>query len=122
MAENVFELFDDYAARFARGERPNPRDYFAKAGDRRDEFAQMIESFLSRAVPPAPDQETRSAIEAWVAGDSPLLALRTRRGLKRDAIVDALVERLGLDPAKREKVRRYYHELETGLLDPEGVD
>ena len=29
---------------------------------------------------------------------------------------------LGLDSAKREKVAGYYHELETGLLDPEGVD
>ena len=48
--------------------------------------------------------------------------LRLRRKLTRDAVVDALVARLGLDPAKREKVDGYYHELEVGLLDPEPVD
>ena len=122
MADDLFELFDDYAARFARGERPNARDYVERAGDSGDEFAQMLESFLSRAVPPAPDADVRSAAEAWLAGDSPLLALRVRRGVKRAAVVDALVQRLGLDPAKREKVSRYYHELETGQLEPEGVD
>jgi hypothetical protein len=36
--------------------------------------------------------------------------------------VDALVKLLGLDPTKRAKVKRYYHELESGLLEPRGVD
>jgi hypothetical protein len=29
---------------------------------------------------------------------------------------------LGLDVKKNEKVKRYYHELESGLLEPERVD
>jgi hypothetical protein len=32
------------------------------------------------------------------------------------------VERLGLDPGKREKVAGYVHRTETGLLDPKRVD
>ena len=51
-------------------------------------------------------------------GRPPLLALRTQRALKRDDVVDSLVDELGLDRAKRKKVERYYHRLETGLLDP----
>ncbi|SRR6266545_8359081 len=60
--------------------------------------------------------------EAWQAGESPLLRLRTAQGLKREAVVSALVQTLGLDPKKDEKVKRYYHELESGLLEPERVD
>ena len=55
-------------------------------------------------------------------GEPPLLLLRKRRKLRRDAVIAALMTALQLDPAKREKVAGYYHELETGLLDPEGVD
>ena len=61
-------------------------------------------------------------VAGWLQGDPPLLELRRRRGLRRDVFVDALVRLLGLDPRKREKVARYYHELETGLLDASRVD
>src|SRR5712691_10891004 len=44
------------------------------------------------------------------------------RGVTRDAVVAALVRTLGLDEKKKEKVRRYDHELESGLLEPERVD
>ena len=57
-------------------------------------------------------------MQAWAAGEPPLLALRVRRGLKREQVVDALIERFRLDRGQREKVRRYYHELESGLLRP----
>src|ERR687895_755334 len=90
MADDVATLFDDYAARFARGERPDAR--------------------------------ARAAAAAWVEGEPPLLALRTRRGLRREEVVDALVRALGLDVAKREKVKQRYHELETGQLDARRVD
>ena len=52
----------------------------------------------------------------------PVLVLRLRRKLRREAIVAALVERLGLDPAKSRKVAGYYADLEVGVLDPEPVD
>jgi hypothetical protein len=122
MADAVFQLFDEYAARYARGERPDARDYLARAGERQEELRDLLDRFLASSSPPEPDEETLAAMNAWLGGDPPLLELRVRRGLGRDQVVDALTDRLGLDHAKREKVKRYYHRLETGLLDPSGVD
>jgi hypothetical protein len=59
---------------------------------------------------------------AFAEGEPPLLRLRVERRLTRDAVVTALVKGLQLDSKKTPKVRRYYHELETGLLDQERVD
>jgi hypothetical protein len=122
MPEDVFTLFDDYAARFARGEAPDLRGYLTRAGEGAGELGRLVDAFLARASPPAPDEDRVALARAWVEGQPPLLELRTRRGLRRDAVVDALVQLLGLDPMKREKVKRYYHELESGLLEPRGVD
>ena len=38
--------------------------------------------------------------------------------MRVDEVVDALVERLGLDPAKRANVKSYYQRLEQGFLEP----
>jgi hypothetical protein len=122
MRNDVLTLLDDYAARFARGERPEVRAYLARAGAGADELAELIEGFLARASPPPPDEDTVALTAAWIEDRPPLLELRTRRGLTRDAVVDALIAALGLDRAKREKVKRYYHELETGLREPWRVD
>ena len=121
MADDVMRLFDDFAARFARGERPDAREYLAQAHDAADELAALIDRFLETVPPPPPDEDALVAVQAWLAGDPPLLELRKRRGVKVDGVVDALVERLGVDRAKREKVKRYYQQLETGLLDPARV-
>ena len=122
MADEVFELFDDYAARFARGERPDAQEYLARAGEGADELAPLIDRYLESAPAPAADEDAKALAATWIEGEPPLLELRNRRGLKRDAVVDALISALSLDPAKREKVKRYYHRLETGLLAPRGVD
>jgi hypothetical protein len=122
MPEDVFTLFDDYAARFARGEAPDLRGYLTRAGEGAGELGRLVDAFLARASPPEPNEERVALARAWVEGQPPLLELRTRRGLRRDAVVDALVQLLGLDPTKRAKVKRYYHELESGLLEPRGVD
>jgi hypothetical protein len=122
MPEDVFTLFDDYAARFARGEAPDLRGYLTRAGESAGELGRLVDAFLARASPPEPDEERVALARAWVEGQPPLLELRTRRGLRRDAVVDALVKLLGLDPTKRAKVKRYYHELESGLLEARGVD
>jgi hypothetical protein len=111
-------LFAEYAARFARGERPDLRDYLARAGREADELAQLVDAFLVRTEPPPPDEETVALTTAWLAGEPPLVELRARRGLRRSEVVDALIERFGLDRAKREKVARYYHEVETGQRVP----
>ena len=121
MADEVMRLFDDFAARFARGERPDAREYLAQARDGADELAALIDRFLETVPPPPPDEDALVAVEAWLAGEPPLLELRKRRGVKVDGVVDALVDQLSLDRAKRAKVKRYYQQLETGLLDPARV-
>jgi hypothetical protein len=122
VAEDVSRLFDEYAARYARGERPDARAYLERAGEGREELVTLLDRFLALAPAPEPDDDLVAMMRAWAEGEPPLLELRTRRGVRRAALVDALVERLGLDPKKREKVGRYVHELESGHLDPDRVD
>jgi hypothetical protein len=122
VAERVDELFGEYAAAYSRGERPQAREFLARAGGEVDELARLIDAFLARAPAPALDEQAVELFEAWQAGESPLLRLRTARGLTRDAVVGALVRALVLDVDKKEKVGRYYRELETGALEPERVD
>jgi hypothetical protein len=118
----LFELFDEYAAAYARGERPQAREYLARAGPQADELARLIDEFLQRSPTAEPDGETMMIVGALVEGHPPLLELRVQRGLRREQVVDALVRLLGLDVNKEEKVAGYYHQLEGGLLEPRGVD
>ena len=111
-------LFDEYAASFARGERPDLRRYLARAGDRQEELARLVDGWLARVEPPDPDEDAVALAQAWIHGEPPLLELRRRRGLTRDEVVDFLIKTFGLDLKKREKVKRYYHEVETGRLVP----
>jgi hypothetical protein len=122
VAESVDELFGEYAAAYSRGERPHAREFLARAGEQVDELARLIDTFLVRAPAPVADEQTVELFEAWQAGESLLLRLRTARGVTGDAVVGVLVRTLGLDEEKKEKVKRYYHELESGLLEPERVD
>lgn len=119
---DVSELFDDYAARYARGERPEASEYLDRAGPDADELARLIDGFVARSPAPAADENTMALMRAWTAGEAPLVALRARRGLRRDDVVEALIERLGLDRRKRAKVKERYDELERGLLDVARVD
>jgi hypothetical protein len=119
---DVFELFDEYAAAHARGDRPRARDYLERAGPQRDELARLIDEYLKRSTSAEPSDEARAFAAAVVDGGTPLLELRVQRGLRRKQVVEALIELLGLDAAKQEKVAGYYHELESGLLEPSGVD
>ena len=115
-------LFDEWAASYARGENPDPLPYLEQAGAQADELARLMDGFL-RAVPPAePDAETVALARAWISGASPLVELRASRGIKRDDVVDAVMSAFKLGPERRAKVKRYYHELESGRLDPSGLD
>jgi hypothetical protein len=115
-------LFDEWAASYARGESPDPLAFLQRAGVHADELARLMDGFL-RAVPRLePDAETVALARAWVSGASPLVELRASRGLKRDDVVDAVMSEFELAPDLRAKVKRYYHELESGLLDPSGLD
>jgi hypothetical protein len=118
----LFELFDEYAAAYARGERPQAREYLARAGPQADELAGLIDRFLVSAPAVEPDAETMTIVGALVEGHPPLLELRVQRGLRREQVVDALVRLLNLDAKKEAKVAAYYHQLEGGLLEPRGVD
>src|SRR5439155_25355177 len=70
---------------------------------------------------PVADESSVTVVEAWSAGEPPLVALRSGRGVRVDDVVDAIVDGTGVAPAKRAKVKRYYQELEGGLLSPRGV-
>ena len=115
-------LFDEFATRYVRGERPDVGDYLERAGSEREELGRLIDRFLEAVPAREPTEEEIVLMQAQLEADPPLLVLRRRRKLTREAVVDALVKRLGLDPRKRDKVGGYYHDLEVGNLDPEPVD
>ena len=98
MDRDVSRLFDEYAVRYRRGERPDAREYLERGGAGAAELAGLIDAFLARAPVAQPDEDTVALMEAWLADEPPLLALRVRRGLRREAVVDALVRALGLSP------------------------
>ncbi len=121
MPEQVAQLFAEYADAYARGERPRAEEYLARAGGQADELAGLLERFVQATPAREPDAETLALTEAWLTSEPPLVGLRASKGVRVDEVVDALVERLGLDPAKRAKVKRYYQRLEGGLLEPSRV-
>jgi hypothetical protein len=121
-------LFDEFAARHARGEHPDAREYLERAGERRDELARLLDGFLAAAPVQPPGDETlalfASLLPETLLGETatpPLLAERVRRGWRRDEIVDWILELFGIGEEKQEKVARYWHELETGLLPASSV-
>lgn len=115
-------LFDEFATRYLRGERPDVGEYLAQAGEEREELGRLVDRFLAAVPAREPSEEEVVLMQARVEQQPPILVLRLRRALRRDAIVRSLVGRLGLDAAASGKVDRYYHDLEVGRLDPEGVD
>jgi hypothetical protein len=122
LAEDILTLFDEYAVRWARGEAPDAQEYLERAGAEREKLAELLDRFLVSAAPGEPEPELAASFAAWAAGEPPLLELRVRRGVRREEIVEAIARRFSLSAAKRPKVGRYVHRLETGLLDPRGVD
>jgi hypothetical protein len=120
--ERVPDLFAEYATAFVRGERPEAREFLSRAGPDADDLALLIDRFVASAPAQMPDEETVAVTAAWLGRETPLFELRVRRGIKREQLVDSLMATLGLASAARTKVGRYYHELETGLLDPRRVD
>src|SRR4051812_13057072 len=115
---DVDALFDRWAAALARGEQPDPLTLIREAGESADELARMMDRYL-RARPRAePDPETVDLARAWIAGEAPLVQLRVRRGVRTDDMVDAVMTEFALPREKRAIVKRYYHRLEAGLLDP----
>jgi hypothetical protein len=125
MRPNADLLFEEFAARHARGEHPDVRDYLDRAGDERDDLAVLIDGYVASVPALEPSAETRAVFAELVPIDAstpPMLAARVRLGMRRSQVVRFLVGSLGVDERQEDKVARYYHELETGLLDPERVE
>lgn len=122
MSSSVFELFDEYAAAYARGERPSAEEYLERAGVERDQLAQLLDEFLRRAPIRQPSEDDVRNLGLLLAEEPPLLVLRRERKLRREQVVEMLHERLGLAPELREKLGLRYHELETGQLEATRVD
>jgi hypothetical protein len=121
VSDLLFQLFDEYAAAYARGESPSAEDFLNRAGAAREQLASLLDEFLRRAPVRPPSEDDTRSLGLMLAEEPPLLALRVEHGLRVDDVVGALIKRLGLDPAKRAKVKRYYQRLEGGLLDPLAV-
>jgi len=117
---DVDRLFDELAAAYVRGERPELASYLARAGDDADELARLVDAFLQTVPAPEPTDDEVAVLRARLEGEPGLLALRTRRGRKLDDVVDDLAGRLEVDD--RTRLRRYYQRLEGGVLDPHPVD
>jgi len=118
---DVAHLFDEWAAALARGERPDPLSFIHRAGSGADDLATMMDRYLRARPRGEPDPETVELARAWAAGEAPLVQLRARRGVRRDEVVDAVMAEFALAAEKRPVVKRYYHRLESGLLDPARV-
>jgi hypothetical protein len=124
MRSAVELLFEEFAAGWARGEHPDVRDYLDRAGGDRDELAALLDGFIAAAPVLPPSEETLATFAELVPGEHetpPMLAMRLEMGMRRSQIVRQLCSALGLGQEEEPKVARYYHELETGLLDPRGV-
>lgn len=121
MSDRLFELFDEYAAAYARGERPRAEEYLDRAGPQRRQLASLLDEFVRRTPAPPPTEDDKRYLGLLLAEEPPLLSLRVERGLRVDDIVGSLIDRLGLEATKRAKVKRYYQRLEGGLLNPLGV-
>src|SRR5438094_7078845 len=84
----LFELFDEYAAAYARGERPEADEYLARAGNERDQLASLLDEFLRRSPVPSPTEDERRLLGLMLAEEPPLLSLRVERGLRVDDVVE----------------------------------
>jgi hypothetical protein len=132
---SVNETLSAFIEAWNSGRRPDVDEYLERApAPEREELAGLIRTFLLEAPVPAYSEETLAAIQAdpatrkvaalldEEAGLWPglLPRLRHRMKLKREEVVAQLAEMLGFG-ANAPKVRAYYHEMETGTLDPRGV-
>jgi transcriptional regulator with XRE-family HTH domain len=124
----------DFIDAWNAGERPSVNRFLERVpAAEQDELASLINAFLEWAPNPAYSDHQRRAIAADPAvvatldlieerGLWPALlpSLRRRARITRDQLVERLAELLGVG-GKRERVRVYYHQMESGSLDPRGV-
>lgn len=119
MSIDVETLLDELAGRHARGEPLDIEGTLARAGDHADELAPLIDAFLERAPRRAPTDDALAFVRSL--DDPPMLRARVAKALRVDDVVDAIVTACKIRPDARPKVRRYYQQLEGGVLDPSRV-
>ncbi len=131
---SVEEIFAEYVLVERQGEG-DPRPYLKRLeGDDRERLGEMIDAYLAAAPgqewdpqafqgsPAARAAESIGRAINGVSGTWPVVlpGLRERARIKRSELVDRLAERLGF-PGQREAVDEYYHRMEYGTLESDGV-
>jgi hypothetical protein len=131
----VENLLAEFIAEHRGGGEADPTTYLARASPAdRLALAAMIDAYLARAPREGFDEQafrgstaerTVDALERSLTGSAGLWPavlpeLRDRAGLKRSELVARLAGLLGVSD-RTEKVARYYHEMEQGLLPSRGV-
>jgi hypothetical protein len=129
------ELLSNFIDAWNAGERPRVPEYLAKApAADREELAALIRTFLEQAPTPDYSPEKLAAIASEPAvkelsgliesqsgfWPSLLPRLRRRSKLTRDQVVAQLAGLLGLE-GREPRIHPYYHQMETGTIDPRGV-
>ena len=128
-------LFEQFVAAFEASADTDPLAFVRRAApDARLDLASRIDAYLEGAPRrpldqmPADDRSTEAIVDGLArslasdAGVWPAMLprLRDRARLRRADLVARLADALGVS-SQREKVKRYYHEMELGTLPPDGV-
>lgn len=130
LTDPTLELLEEFTAAWLRGETPDPRAVVEQARDEeREQLSALIERFLVGQPSRAPTAESLAYVRMVAAlddepapiTDAPLVEARNRLGMKRERVVAELGRALGLSSNDDAKLRRYYHRLESGLLDTSRV-
>jgi hypothetical protein len=135
MADFDAILTEYLAERERTGTTPDPRPYLARVAPEeraalraridatlRDTPRRRFDAAAFEASLSSPLMQSIATAATGSSGFWPALLPRLRNAarLKRSEVVDQLADALGV-PERRDKVHRYYHEMEQGLLDPDGV-
>lgn len=133
---DVDRLLGEYIAEHRAGGPADPLEYLARATHEaeRGELAALIDGYLARAPRESWDPEkfagssaerVAGGLERAIGGAAGLWPvelprLRERARLRRAELVERLAAALGV-AGREEKVARYYHGMEQGLLPAAGV-
>lgn len=119
MTADVDTLLDELARRHARGEPLEVDKLLVEAGPEADRLAELIDRFLECAPRGEPSDEALSFVRGL--DEPPILRARIAKALRVDDVVTAISSACELRAEQREKLKRYYQQLEGGVLDPGGV-